>query len=209
LHDRGINPYDARALEQIELPDSLHTLVLSRIDQLSDSQQVTLKVASVIGRLFRFAWLHGYYPALGANEAVMADLAATTHLDLTALDASEPELTYLFKHIVTREVAYESLSYTTRAQLHEQLARYRKPIPDTPPLGALIHHYTQRECAQTRSVRQAGDAAGNFANDAARLYARCRCWRTRASSASCNSRSAPFTNSPGIGPQPRAAIARR
>ena len=124
LHDRGINPYDAQALGSLELPNSLHTLVLSRIDQLSESQKVTLKVASIIGRLFPFAWLQGYYPALGAADAVKGDLSELARLDLAPLDTPEPELAYLFKHVVTQEVAYESLAYATRAQLHEQLAQY-------------------------------------------------------------------------------------
>ena len=44
-------------------------------------------------------------------------------MELTLVD-SEPELTYLFKHIVTQEVSYESLPYATRAMLHEQVAQY-------------------------------------------------------------------------------------
>jgi len=36
----------------------------------------------------------------------------------------EPELTYLFKHIVTQEVAYESLPYATRALLHGHLGQF-------------------------------------------------------------------------------------
>ena len=104
LHDRDISPYDQEALKSLELPNSLHTLVLSRMDQLSESQKVTLKVASIIGRLFPFAWLQGYYPALGAPEAVKGDLSELARLDLTPLDTPEPELAYLFKHIVTQEV---------------------------------------------------------------------------------------------------------
>ena len=124
LRDRDISPYDQEALKSRELPSSLHTLVLSRMDQLSESQKVTLKVASIIGRLFPFAWLQGYYPPFGASEAVKGDLSELARLDLTPLDTPEPELAYLFKHVVTQEVAYESLAYATRAQLHEQLAQY-------------------------------------------------------------------------------------
>ena len=66
LRDRGIDPQDTAAIDALDLPSSLHTLILSRIDQLSARQQAELKVASVIGRLFRFAHLHGAYPVLGA-----------------------------------------------------------------------------------------------------------------------------------------------
>jgi len=68
--------------------------------------------------------LRGYYPALGAAEPVKADLDVLAALDLTPLSTIEPELAYLFKHIVTYEVAYESLAYATRATLHEEYARF-------------------------------------------------------------------------------------
>ncbi len=117
LHDRGLDPYDAGSLKELELPASLQTLILSRIDQLTEPQKVTLKVASIIGRLFPFAWLHGFYPLLGEENIVKDHLNELSKLDLTPLDTPDPELAYLFKHIVTQEVAYDSLSYATRAQL--------------------------------------------------------------------------------------------
>ena len=66
---RGIDPYDKYALTQLELPTSLQSLVLSRLDQLGEGQKITLKVASVIGRVFRAAWLWGVYPDLGGPDA--------------------------------------------------------------------------------------------------------------------------------------------
>src|SRR5690606_23401601 len=100
LRDRGLDPRDSTELDKIELPDSLHTLVLSRIDQLSEHEKNTLRAASIIGRFFRAAWLTGYYPELGDLVHVKADLDKLESLDITPLD-SEPELAYLFKHIVT------------------------------------------------------------------------------------------------------------
>ncbi len=173
LRDRDINPYDARALSALELPSSLHTLILSRIDQLTEAQKVTLKVASIIGRLFPFAWLHGYYPALGPAEGVKADLDELARLDLTPLDTPEPELAYLFKHVVTQEVAYESLAHATRAQLHEQLARYLEAQGGDRYLDTLAFHYGRSEntAKQREYYRMAGEAAqAAFANAAALDY---------------------------------------
>ena len=81
-------------------------------------------MASVIGRLFRLELLSGTYPDIGAPERVRSDLDALSAHELTQVDTPEPDLAYLFKHIVTQEVAYESLPYATRATLHEQLASY-------------------------------------------------------------------------------------
>ncbi|MCX6081920.1 MAG: AAA family ATPase, partial [Chloroflexi bacterium] len=113
LRDRGLDPRDPNDLNKIELPDSLHTLILSRVDQLSEREKTTLRVASIIGRLFRAEWLTGYYPTLGALSQVQDDLEQLHQLDITSLDTPEPELAYLFKHIVTHEVTYESLPFAT------------------------------------------------------------------------------------------------
>jgi predicted ATPase len=68
LHDRNIDPQQPEALEQIDLPDSLYSLILSRIDQLTENQKTLLKVASVIGRLFRAAMLWGVYNQFGDHS---------------------------------------------------------------------------------------------------------------------------------------------
>ena len=118
LRYRGLDPREPIALEKIELPDSLHTLILSRIDQLSEHEKTTLRVASIVGRLFRAGWLTGYFPELGGLPKVQSDLDQLADMDITPLDTPEPELAYLFKHIVTHEVTYESLPFATRARLH-------------------------------------------------------------------------------------------
>jgi len=174
LHDRGLNPYNAQALKELELPASLQTLILSRIDQLTEPQKVTLKVASVIGRVFLFSWLYGYYPSLGDEETIRTNLSELSKLDLTPLDTPEPELAYLFKHIVTQEVAYETLSYATRSQLHEYLARYLESIyPDDPPLDSLAFHYNRSENLPKKReyVRKSAEAAyAAYSNETALDY---------------------------------------
>jgi adenylate cyclase len=174
VRDRGLDPAD---LSKIELPDTLHTLILSRIDQLSEQEKTTLRVASIVGRLFRAKWLTGYYPELGALPTVKAALDALESLDITPLDSPEPELSYLFKHIVTHEVTYESLPFATRAKLHERLAVFLESqvgAEHAPPLlETLAFHYgrSENKAKQVEYLRKAGEAAQkNFANDAALGY---------------------------------------
>jgi predicted ATPase/class 3 adenylate cyclase len=173
LHDRGIDPLDEAALGALDLPVSLHTLILSRIDQLSERQRATLKVASVIGRLFHFAWLHGAYPELGKVAPLRADLDELARLELTPLDTPEPELAYLFKHIITQEVAYTSLAGQARARLHEQLAHYLERLDAEKYLDLLTYHYDQSANMPKKRayLRRAGEAAAaRYANTAALDY---------------------------------------
>ncbi|MCP4422186.1 MAG: AAA family ATPase, partial [Chloroflexi bacterium] len=175
LHDLGVDIRETAVLDKIELPTSITALVLSRIDQLNESQQLTIKVASVIGRLFRVSMLWGVYPNLSLM-GVQKNLELLSHLELTPMDTPEPELTYLFKHIVTQQVAYDSLLFATRATLHEQIGLYiEHTYADNLPqyLNLLAFHFehsNNEEKKQTYLI-QAGEAAqADYANQAAIVY---------------------------------------
>ena len=62
---RGIDPSDPAAVRNLQLPESLHTIVLSRIDTVPEAPRRTMKVASVVGRVFRAPMLPGAYEELG------------------------------------------------------------------------------------------------------------------------------------------------
>jgi hypothetical protein len=174
LLERGVDVRDAAAVAQLDWPESLQRLLLARIDQLTEQQRTVLKVASIVGRRFQFRQLWGVYPPLGAIDAVYADLMELDELDLTRLDApgetgqDEPALAYLFKHIVTQEVAYTSLPRALRAQLHEQFAAWLEAgsaAADMPaPPDLLAYHYGQsaNTAKQREYLRKAGEAAARL-----------------------------------------------
>ncbi|NTW98068.1 MAG: tetratricopeptide repeat protein, partial [Oscillochloris sp.] len=178
IQDQGISPSDTQSLELVRLPDSLRSLIISRIDRLSEQEQITLKVASVIGRVFRASWLWGIYPQIGRPEQVQANLDRLSNLDLTPMEKAEPELEYLFKHMMTQEVAYESLAYATRTMLHEQVGDYiESHFADDVEhyLDMLAYHYGRSENVerQRHYFRLAGQAAqAAYANDIALDYYR-------------------------------------
>jgi len=170
--EHGLAESDPAALTQ-ELPGSLHALILSRIDRLTEAQRVMLKTASVIGRVFRVDWLHGCYPSLGAIAQVQSDLDTLCSMDITPLATREPQLAYSFRHVVIRDVAYESLPRSTRAQLHEQLAVFVEATRGSLDLDLLAYHYGQsnRVDKQREYFRRAGVAAmAAYANEAAIAY---------------------------------------
>ncbi|NNJ12591.1 tetratricopeptide repeat protein [Chloroflexales bacterium ZM16-3] len=164
LHNRGIAPRNARELEQLDLPTSLYSLILSRIDQLSENQKTTLKVASVIGRSFRAAWLWGIHPSLGLPTQVRADLDAMSRMELTLVDQPDPDWSYLFKHILTHGVAYESLPFETRAWLHGQVGdfieqAYAGGLGVFLDLLAFHYDHSTKEEKRRLYLRLAGEAA--------------------------------------------------
>lgn len=176
LHDQRIDLRDLATLEAIELPDSVQRLVLSRLDQLSVRQQALVKSASVIGRRFLMAWLQGSFGTLQYADNLPSELQVLAKTDLIAFDAQDPELAYVFKHIITRDVAYSSLSDATRSMLHEQVAAYLEKLVGEHPepyLDLLAYHYDHSHNLSKRRtyLRRAADAAAaRAANESAISY---------------------------------------
>jgi adenylate cyclase len=154
-----------------DIPTSLIHLILSRIDRLSERQRLTLKVASIIGRMFDLRRLSGYYPELGCDERLLLDLTYLSELEITPLDQEEPEIVYLFKHILTQEVTYTSLTQETRAVLHEQFATYLETQDDLDrTLDLITFHYglSNNRGKKIRYFELSGQsAAARFANSEA------------------------------------------
>jgi adenylate cyclase len=164
LKARGTDPRDPRTLEGLDLPESLHSLVLGRIDQLREDAQTTLKVASVIGRQFRTAVLFGVHPLDRVRADLAAQLAEMQLRDMILPEPVDGEAAYLFKHIVIQEVAYESLPYGFRATIHETIGGYiERMAADNlrPWVDLLAFHFDRstRDDKKRRYLVAAGDAA--------------------------------------------------
>ncbi len=150
VQDRGIDLDDPAALASLEVPDSLQSLIVSRVDQLNESEKMTIRVASVIGRLFRARWLLAIYPGEMREELLRSQLAHLDGVELVLLDQPDPELEYLFKHAITHEVIYQTLSFANRRMLHARVAahieeNYAGALEAW--YGILAYHYRQAEQA--------------------------------------------------------------
>ncbi len=109
---------------RIPFPDSIQGVITERIDRLTPSQQLTLKVASVVGRLFALRIVRDIYPIEPDRPQLGSILDELERRDLTRLEAPEPELAYLFKHAITQEVAYDLILFAQRRQLHREVASW-------------------------------------------------------------------------------------
>ncbi|HUG95335.1 MAG TPA: adenylate/guanylate cyclase domain-containing protein [Pleomorphomonadaceae bacterium] len=108
----GDDPADVQAVVSA-LPDTVHATVLARLDVLPPAARRVLQVGSVFGRSFRLDGVTAVESGLtdGAADAVdhllEHDLIRTSGRD---------ELT--FRHILIREVAYQTMPRAERARLH-------------------------------------------------------------------------------------------
>jgi predicted ATPase len=175
LKDQGIDFLDPQAVASLELPASLHSLVLSRIDRLTENEQACLKIASVIGRVFPAAAVWGIQNHI-EPQIVSADLQRLREADLTAVERPEPELVYIFKHVVTQEVTYESLAHATRAKLHQEIGLLLEQLYSDrleQHLDLLAFHFDRSPnlTKKREYLQRAGEAAqALYANSAAISY---------------------------------------
>ncbi len=164
LKANGASLADQPTMEALELPESLHSLALSRIDQLSENAQTTLKIASVIGRLFRTALLAGVHPLERVGADLPAQLAELRHRNIAVPETVEGEEAHLFKHLVLQEAAYQSLPFGFRASIHESIGAYLERLAGDqvrPWLDLLAFHYGRSNCVDRKRhyLVAAGDAA--------------------------------------------------
>jgi class 3 adenylate cyclase/tetratricopeptide (TPR) repeat protein len=142
-------------LRSVSFPDTVQGVVAGRIDRLPPGQELTLKVASVVGRLFAFRILRDIHPIEADRGSLLEQLEDLQRHDFTLLDTPDPDLAYLFKHVVTQEVAYGLLLYGQRRQLHRAVAEWyeRSQADDLSMLSPLLAHHWAGADESTKTVR--------------------------------------------------------
>ena len=149
-------------IADIDVPNTIQGVVTSRIDRLSPSQQLALKVASVIGRVFLLATLLDIYPVVGDKPHLPADLKSLTSLDVTPLAA--PDAAYFFKHVITQDVVYSLIPFAQRRMLHRSIAEWYERTYEAdlePYYPALVHHW--RAADEPAKLLVALELAGAYA----------------------------------------------
>ena len=151
-------------LGQVLLPDTVEDVVTSRVDRLTPGQQLTVKVASVIGRSFPVRLLEEVHPVAADRPRLSRYLDLLQQLDFTSVSTPPPELGYIFKHVITREVVYSLLLFAQRRQLHRAVAEWyeRAYARDLAPVYPLLAHHW---------LSASHEAAGDAESEAATLKA--------------------------------------
>ena len=129
-------------LDKIVLPTTAQGVIISRIDQLSPSEQMVLKVASVIGNLFSSQLLHQIFPVPADRPYLDSHLQTLQRLDLIV--PGEADASYTFQNTLVRETAYNALLFVQRRHLHRQVAewieaRYSDEL--APHYATLAYHW--------------------------------------------------------------------
>ena len=119
---------------------------MARLDRLVSAKGIA-QLAAVIGRQFSYTLLQA---ASQLDEATLQhELSRLVDAELVYQRGVPPQATYVFKHALIQEAAYQSLLKSTRQQYHQQVvqlleARFPATVETEPELVA--HHYTEAGC---------------------------------------------------------------
>jgi class 3 adenylate cyclase/predicted ATPase len=133
-----------RPLSQLRLPATVQGILASRIDRLVAEQKDLLQTLAVIGRESPVSLIRKMVDKPKAQlDSMLMDLRAAEFIyEQPALTDS----TYVFKHALTQEVAYDSLLMERRKILHERAGAALETLFGEQldhHLGELARHYSR------------------------------------------------------------------
>ena len=129
-------------LTAIKVPDTLRSLIASRLDALDPADRGLLQDAAVLGQVFSADALAATSgSARDGLDGRLRDLVRRELLDVER-DPASPELgMHKFVQSLIREVAYGTLARRDRRNRHLAVARYFEALGDDELAGALANHY--------------------------------------------------------------------
>jgi class 3 adenylate cyclase len=102
-----------------QLPDTVQATVLARLDLLDAAERRILQLGAVLGRTFQPQGIGALAPQLVTD--VPGALIRLVDKDLVRLSDTDR---YVFRHILIREVAYQTLPRAERGRLHAAAGRW-------------------------------------------------------------------------------------
>jgi tetratricopeptide (TPR) repeat protein len=163
-----------RDLPAIHVPDTVQAILSSRIDRLPAEQKQLLEIAAVIGQMFPFALLQTV--ADQPEDVLRRALGHLHSAELVYETHSSSDLEYTFKHALTHEVAYGSLLYERRRDLHARIVGAMERLYEHrlgEQIERLAHHSLRGDLREkaVHYLRQAGlRAAARSALQEARVW---------------------------------------
>ncbi|NQV17697.1 MAG: tetratricopeptide repeat protein [Armatimonadetes bacterium] len=113
-------------ITNIPIPGTLNSLILSRIDRMEDRLKSLLQKASVIGNSFLHSILEAIEITLGNEKTFNQVLSELINMDwlIKEKELEESDAKYLFKHIITCNVAYKTILNFNKKILHKLIAEF-------------------------------------------------------------------------------------
>lgn len=124
------------------IPGTLHELLLARLDLLRGIGKEVAQVASILGRDFHYELLRHVSPV--DEMSLQQGLEILSDAGILSCQGRPPESTYVFKHALIQQTAYQSLVKSQRERHHrraaEVLSEIFKETAELQPELLAYHH---------------------------------------------------------------------
>jgi class 3 adenylate cyclase/DNA-binding winged helix-turn-helix (wHTH) protein/predicted ATPase len=131
------------SLSTVAIPSTLHDTLMARLDRLGPAKPLA-QLSATIGRRFPYTLLRAV--SRQDDTRLQSELQRLVQAELLYQQGVLPQATYVFKHSLIQETAYQSLAKSTRQQYHRDIAQTL--VEHVPELGEpqpelLAHHCTE------------------------------------------------------------------
>jgi len=146
--DRYVGAHGSAPIPPFAIPSTLQDSLMARLDRLAPVKEIA-QLGATIGREFSYELLQAVSPV--DEGTLQQGLRQLVEVELLYQRGLLPHATYLFKHALIQDTAYQSLLKSKRQQYHQQIAHVlAEQFPETketqPELVA--HHYTEAGLAE-------------------------------------------------------------
>jgi len=154
----------------LKIPVTLQDSLMARLDRLSSAKEL-VQLCAILGREFTAEMLLAVRPR--DEEMIQQGLRQLVESELLYQRGVFPRATYIFKHALIQETAYQLMLNNTRQRYHQQIAdMFIKRFPELTASQpeVIAHHYTEAGIGKVAISywRQAGRrAVERFANEEA------------------------------------------
>jgi tetratricopeptide (TPR) repeat protein len=138
--------YLAKDIQEIAIPSTIQEVIMARVDSLPDGAKGVLQTGSAIGREFSCELIKRVTgiptPEMTPHLSVLRDS------ELLYERGIFPQATYIFRHSLTQEVAYDSLLQKRKQEIHKTIGQaieelYSDKIEEFYEI--LAYHYSKSE----------------------------------------------------------------
>src|SRR5712692_6268327 len=129
-------------LPPLAIPATLHDSLMARLDRLAAVKGLA-QLGATLGREFAYELLQAVSP--WDEDTLRRGLSQLVAAEFLYQQGLPPQATYVFKHALIQDAAYQSLLRSTRQQHHQHIAQVLEAhfpeLCETQP-ELLAHHYT-------------------------------------------------------------------
>jgi TOMM system kinase/cyclase fusion protein len=130
-------------LPPLAIPTTLHDSLMARLDRLATVKGL-VQLGATLGREFSYELLQAVSP--WDESTLRRGLHQLVEAEFLYQQGLPPQATYIFKHALIQDAAYQSLLRSTRQQYHQRIAQvleaqFPEIVTTEPEL--LAHHYAE------------------------------------------------------------------